>query len=280
MGVRIVTDTSCDLPPDLEAELLANGVQMIPFVYHFGQETCLDKTMPMSEFLERAAQVWPTTAAPSAGAFAEAFRRVVSAGHQALCLTITGKHSATYNTAVLAAEEFGPDRITVVDSRNLSLPQGLLVLAAVRAAQAGAAMQEIVERVQDIKRRIHFYFALDTLDYLVKGGRASRMVGMLANLLRLRPILTLDDGELTLIEKPRQRSAAKARLVALAQACLPAETIGIMHVACADEAAQLAEEMARVSGIPVAQIPIAETGAALATHGGPGALGVAVISRG
>ena len=279
MGVRIVTDTSCDLSSDLEAELLASGVQMIPFLFHFGQEACLDKSMPMSEFLARATQTWPTTAAPSAGAFVEAFRRVVEAGHQALCLTITGRHSATYNAAVLAAEEFGPGRVTVLDSRTLSLAQGLLVLAATRAAQAGASVQEIVARVQDVHRRTHFYFALDTLDYLVKGGRAGRLTGLLASLLRLRPILTLDDGELTLIEKPRQRSAAKARLVALAQARLPAETVGIMHVACADEAAQLAAEMAAVSGLPLAEIPVAETGAALATHGGPGALGVVVISR-
>jgi DegV family protein with EDD domain len=280
MGVRIVTDTSCDLPSDLEAELLAAGTQMIPFLYHFGQEACLDKTISMAEFLERAQQQWPTTAAPSAGAFAKALQRIVEAGHQALCITITGRHSATYHTAALAAEEFEADQVQVVDSRSLSLAQGLLVLAAVRAAQAGATLQEIVSRVEDLKRRICFYFALDTLDYLVKGGRASRLVGILANLLRLRPILTLDDGELTLIEKPRQRSAAKARLIALAQGCLPAQTIGIMHVACASEAAELAEEISRVSGVPLGQIPIAETGTALATHSGPGALGVVVVPRG
>lgn len=280
MGVRVVTDTSCDLPPELEAEVLAAGTQMIPFSYHFGQETCLDKTMSIRAFLERAQQVWPTTAAPSAGVFARAVQRVLEAGHQALCITITGKHSATYNAAVLAAQQFAEGQVGVVDSRSLSLAQGLLVLTAVRAAQSGATLQEIVRRLEELKQRMCFYFALDTLDYLVKGGRASRLVGILANLLRLRPILTLDDGELTLIEKPRRRSAAKARLVALAQRCLPAETIGVMHVDCASEAAELAEEMARVSGVPREQIPIAETGAALATHSGPGALGVVVVPRG
>ncbi len=279
MGVRIVTDTSCDLPSELEAELLVAGVQKIPFLYHFGQEACLDKTMPIGEFLRRAQEVWPTTAAPSSGAFAEAFRRVVDQGHQVLCMTITGIHSATYSAAVLAADSFGADKVTVVDTRSLSLAQGLLVLAAVRAARDDADMPEIVAQVQDLKRRTHLFFALDTLDYLVKGGRASRMVGMLATLLRLRPILMVDDGTLTLIEKPRQRSAAKKRLIALAEAQLPAETVGVIHVACPDEAAQLAAEIAQVSGVPLEQVPVTETGAALATHSGPGALGVVVISQ-
>ncbi len=279
MGVRIISDTSCDLPPELEAEILASGTQLVPFLYHFGQEACTDRSMPMREFLERAQREWPTTAAPSVGTFAEAFRRIVEAGDQALCITITGKHSATFHTALLAAQQFEPGQVEVVDSQSISLVQGLLVLAAVRAARAGAAMHEIIAQLEDLKRRIGFYFALDTLDYLVKGGRASRLVGLLANLLRLRPILTLREGELTLLERPRQRSAAKARLLALAQACLPAEIIGVMHADCPDEAAQLAAEMAQMSNIPLEQIPIAETGAALATHSGPGALGVVVIAR-
>lgn len=279
MGVRIVTDTSCDLPAELEAELVSSGVERIPFSFHFGQETCLDKSMPMGEFLARAAQTWPTTAAPAVGAYIEAFRRVVQAGHQVLCLTITGRHSATYSAAVLAAKEFGPDQVTVVDTRLVSLAQGLMVLAAVRAARAGAAMSEVIASIQEVQSRIRFYFALETLDYVVKGGRASRLAGALAGLLSLKPILTLVEGELTLIAKPRHRRAATERLIALAKSCLPAETIGVIHIACADQAAQLAAALAQASNLAPAQIPIVETGMALATHGGPGALGVVVLTQ-
>jgi DegV family protein with EDD domain len=279
MSVRIVTDTSCDLPPDLERELLASGVQMIPFLFHFDQEACPDKSMSMREFIERANKVWPTTAAPSVGAFVQAFRRVVEAGHQVLCLTITGRHSATYSTAVLAAQEFEPGEVTVLDSNALSMAQGLIVLAASRAAQAGATVQEVVARVEDVRRRLELYFTLESVDYLVRGGRASRLVGALASLLRLRPIITLVDGELTLIEKPRSRAGSVARLMALARALLPAETIGVMHIDCPDEADQLAAEMSAMSGLPRDHILVTETGMALAAHGGPGTLGVVVVSQ-
>lgn len=279
MGIKIVTDSSCDLPPALENELRASGVRVIPFLFHFGQETYRDKSMPMGEFLARASQQWPNTAAPPIGAFAEAFREIVREGHHALCITITGRHSATYNSALLAAQEFGPEHVTVVDSGLLSLAQGFLVLAAARAARAGANIREILDKIEELKRRIHFFFALDTLEYLVKGGRASRLVGLIASLLRLRPILTLVEGELTLLEKPRQRSVAIARLLALARAHLPAEILGIMHVDCPSEATELARASSAMSGIPFAEIPIVETGMALATHAGPRALGILVIAR-
>jgi DegV family protein with EDD domain len=279
MGVRIVTDTSCDLPAKLEEELRESEVQAIPFAFHFGQEAHLDKSMPMSEYLARASQVWPTTAAPSVGSFVQAYQKVVDAGHQVLCLPITSRHSATYNSALLAAESFSPEQVQVRDTAALSLAQGLLVLAAVRAARLGGTLEQVMARVHDVQQRMRFYIGLDTVDYLVKGGRASRLTGLLASLLNLRPILTLHEGELTLIEKPRKRSVAKERLIALAKACLPAEAIGVMHVACPDEALQLAEDMARESGMPMEQIALAETGMALATHGGPGALGVVVVSR-
>lgn len=279
MSVRIVTDTSCDLPPQLEEELREADVQAIPFVFHFGQEAHLDKSMPMSEYLARANQIWPTTAAPSIGSFVQAYRKVLDVGHQVLCLPITSRHSATYNSALLAAESFSPEQVRVVDSESLSLGQGLLVLAAVRAARLGHTLDQVIAKVRDVQQRMRFYIGLDTVDYLVKGGRASRLTGLLASLLNLRPILTLHEGELTLIEKPRRRSVVKQRLIALAKAHLPAEAIGVMHVACEDEAQQLASDMARASGQALENVALAETGMALATHGGPGALGIVVISQ-
>ena len=279
MGVRIVTDTSCDLPPSLEKELEELGVVIVPFLFRFGLEECEDKTIPMKEFLARAERTWPTTSVPSSGAFAQVFRDCVEAGDEVVCITITSNHSATYSAAALASQEFPAGQVTVVDSKTLSIAQGLLVLAAARAAQEGKSSQAVVETVKELKERLHLFITLDTVEYLVKGGRASRLTGIMAGLLRLRPILTVLDGELTLLEKPRGRKAAKRKLIELARGRFPAETVGVAHIACEEEAKELIPEIALQTGFPEDKILLAETGMVIATHGGPGTLGIVVVSK-
>jgi DegV family protein with EDD domain len=279
MGVRIVTDTSCDLPPSLEQELKELGVVIVRFLFRFGLEECEDKTIPMKDFLARAESTWPTTSVPSSGAFAQVFRECVEAGHQVVCITITGNHSATYSAAALASQEFLPGQVTVVDSKTLSLPQGLMVLAAARAAHEGKSPQAVVETINELRERLHLLITLDTVEYVVRGGRASRLSGIVAGLLRLRPILTLVDGELTLLERPRGRKASKQKLVELAKGYFPAETVGVAHIACEEEARELVSEISLQTGFPEEKILLAETGMVIATHGGPGTLGIVVVSR-
>jgi len=279
MTVRIVTDTSCDLPPALEGELKDLGVKAIPFLFHFGLEGHEDKSMSIREFLARAAATWPTTAAPSAGAFIQAFRECVEAGDQVVCITITSKHSATYSSAVLASQQFSPGQVAVVDSLSLSLGQGLLVLAAARAGKEGKSPEQVVETVKTLWQRLHFYIGLETVEYLVKGGRASRLTGALASLLRLRPILSVVDGELTLVEKPRGKEAAKQKLSQMALGHFPAETVGVIHIDAEAAAQELAAGIAVQTGYPREKILIVETGMALATHGGPGTVGVVVVPK-
>ncbi|MBL7183547.1 MAG: DegV family protein [Anaerolineae bacterium] len=279
MGVRIVTDTSCDLPPSLEQELEELGVVVVRFIFRFGLEECEDKAIPMKEFLARVESTWPATSVPSSGAFIQAFRECVEAGDEVVCITITSNHSATYSAAVLASKQFPSGQVTVVDSKSLSLAQGLLVLAAARAAQEGKSSQAVVETVQELQERLHLFITLDTVEYLVKGGRASRLSGVVAGLLRIRPILTLLDGELTLLEKPRGRKAAKQKLIELAKGRFPAETVGVAHIACEEEARELVSEISSQTGFSEEEILLAETGMVIATHGGPGTLGIAVVSQ-
>ena len=117
------------------------------------------------------------------------------------------------------------------------------------------------------------------MEYLVKGGRASRLTGVMAGLLKLRPILTVVDGELTLLEKPRGRKAAKRKLIELARGRFPADTVGVAHIACEEGAKELVPEIALQTGFPEDEILIAETGMVMATHGGPGTLAIAVVSE-
>jgi DegV family protein with EDD domain len=278
MTVRIVTDTSCDLPPELEKELRDLGVTIVPFSFFFGLEECIDKTISMEEFLRRASEKWPTTSVPSTGAFVEAFGQAIGAGHQVVCITVTSNHSATYSAAVTASHQFDPESVTVVDSRSLSVGQGVMVLAAARAAAQGRTQAEVLAVIENMRPRIHLFIALDTVEYLVKGGRASRMAGLMAGLLRIRPLLTLVDGELTLLDRVRGRRAARQKILDLAQSKLPAEILGVAHVANEQEARALVSDLATLSGTAVEDILLAETGMVLGTHAGPGALGIMLIS--
>ena len=274
MSVKVVTDTSCDLPAGLEQEF---DITAVPLIFIFGDEQFKDKTIPMAEFWEKAQTVWPKTAAPSSGDFERAFRKAVDAGHQVICITVTSKLSATYNAALVASQHFSPDQVAVVDSTSLAISQGHLVLAAARAARAGQNLTEVMRAVETYRDKLNLYISLDTVQYLVKGGRASKLSGILAGLLKIRPLLGVEDGELVLLEKLRGRQLAKQRLLEIAQNHLPAEKVAIAHVACLDEARELAAAMAAETGFPVESIPIIEVGMALATHGGPGTLGIGIV---
>ncbi len=275
MAIRIVTDTSCDLSPGLEQEL---GITSVPLVFLFGDEQFPDKTIPMAEFWAKAKAVWPKTSAPSSGDFERVFREAVEAGDQVACITVTSKLSATYNAAVIASQRFSPDQVAVVDSLSLAIAQGHLVLAAAQAARAGHSLAEVVRTAEACREKLHLYITLDTVQYLVKGGRASKLSGILAGLLKIRPMLGVQGGELVLLEKLRGRSVAKQRLLELAAEHLPAERLAIAHIACLEEARALAAELAARAGCAVESIPIIEVGMALATHGGPGTLGIGVVS--
>jgi DegV family protein with EDD domain len=278
MAVRIVTDTSCDLPPQLDEELRHLGVVIIPFSFRFGLEECWDKSMTMQEFLARAKAAWPTTSVPATGVFAQVFHTAIEAGDQVVCITITGNHSATYSTAQSASQQFAAGQVTVVDSRSLSVGQGLLVLAAARAAAAGANPAEIMGLIDDLRSRLYLYIMVDTVEYLVRGGRASRVAGLMASLLHIRPILTLLDGELTLLDRARGKKSAQQKLIDLAKSRLPAEVLTVAHISSEPEGKALLAELARQSGYPEEEILLTETGMVIATHGGPGTLGIAVVS--
>ena len=274
MSVKVVTDTSCDLPAGLEQEF---DIAIIPLIFLFGDEQFKDKTVPMAEFWEKAQTVWPKTAAPSSGDFERVFRKAVDAGHQVICIAVTSKLSATYNAALVASQHFTPDQVAVVDSTSLAISQGHLVLAAAQAARAGQSLTEVVRTVETYRDKLHTYILLDTVQYLVKGGRASRLTGILAGLLKIRPLLGVKEGELVLLEKLRGRQVAKQRLLEMASEHFPAEKVAVAHVACLDEARDLAAALAAETGFPVESIPIIEVGMALATHGGPGTLAIGIV---
>jgi DegV family protein with EDD domain len=273
MAVKIVTDTVSDLPADLAASL---GIKVVPMTVNFGTESLVDGVdISPDQFFERLATApsLPKTAAPSIEAFAQVYREFTGQGHDVVSMHVSGKLSATLNSAVQAAAEVDSDRIQVVDSQAASLMQALIVTAAARAAQAGGSLEEVTQVARDSVAKTSLYFVLDTLEYLQKGGRIGRAAALVGGLLGIKPILTLHEGEVHPHEKVRTRAKAVARIVEIVQAEGPYEEIAILHASASDDAARLAEVVKPLStGLPILTSQI---GPIVGTYTGPGVIGIA-----
>jgi DegV family protein with EDD domain len=278
MTVAIVTDSGCDFPQDT-AEGIAGMIKIVPLLFRFGLEEFLDRSMPMQYFAERIEQTWPKTSAPAPGDFLKAFRESLVDHDRVICITLTSKHTSSYASAMIASQYFPEGQVTVIDSASLSFGQGLQVMEALKVAQAGGNLEEVVARVRDVQRRSSIFIALDTVKYLVMGGRASQLTGMLAGVLQIRPILTLVEGQLTVLDKVRGRAASKLNLLKHAITSFPAELVAVGHWGCAAEALEIASSLAHQTGFLEDAMYSIEVGMVLATHSGPGVLGILVVSQ-
>jgi DegV family protein with EDD domain len=280
-SVAIITDTDASLPAEVAAR---HGIRQVPILIHFGQET-----LKTSEDIDDAglfARVdregkLPTTSAPSPGQFAEAYEAALTAGaEQIVCFCVSGAVSATHNAAVVAYDLFPGRDISVVDSRTLSMAQGFMVLAAAEAAEAGASVEEIIARAIDVRERTHLYAALSTLRYLAMSGRVGYLAAGMASILNVKPVLTVRDGKLDLLERVRTQKKAWARIIehtARALGNRPAERMAIVHIAVPEEARQF-EAQVRASLNCPDEILMAELTPGLSVHGGAGMVGVAAVA--
>ena len=279
--IAIITDTDSSLPADVAA---AYGIPQVPITVHFGDQTFAtgvdinDKTL--FERIDREGRL-PTTSAPAPGAFVSAYHTAFEAGAESIiCICVSSEVSATYGAAVAACNDFPGKKITVVDSRTLSMAQGFMALAAAEAVRGGATHDEAVARARSVGERAHLYATLSTLKYLAMSGRVGKVAAGMAKLLNIRPILTVKDGKLDMLEKVRTRSVALARLVDLVQNSVggkPVEYAALIHVndhADADEVeAQLRSRLA----LPE-RVYRAEFSAGLAVHAGNVVVGVVLIT--
>lgn len=278
--VRIVTDSGAHLPPERFREY---GVVVVPLVVNMGGRTYYEgEDLDLETFYHylRTSPELPKTSQPPVGRFYEVYRRLSEEGQAVVSLHLSSVLSGTYASAVAAREMLPGAEIHVVDTQLISVPQGILVLEAARMARAGATAWEIVERIAFMRERTVFYFVLDTLEYLAKGGRVSNIQALIGNFLQVKPILKLHEGRIAPHERVRTTQRARDRLrdLILDHARGRRDVrIGVMHTRLPEVAAEMARALEEA--LRPAELFIAEAGPAVATHAGPGGLGLACYAE-
>jgi DegV family protein with EDD domain len=274
-GVRIVTDSACDLTEDLVKQ---HEVIVVPLTIRFGSEEFEDRTQLTPEEFWRRCQgkgALPETAAPSPGAFIAAFQQAADDGAEAvLCLTISSKLSGTYASAVTAADTFSAIPVRVFDTRSVTMGQGLTVIAAAEEAAAGAGLDQLLAAAEDRVDRIRVYGVLGGLEFLQRGGRIGGAQALLGSLLSIKPVIAVKDGEVAEESKQRTRTRAMSYVTSKVAADAPLERLAIADGACDD----IADVVKQLSATP-AHHPLlsVQLGPVVGSHTGPNTLGVCYI---
>jgi DegV family protein with EDD domain len=274
--IKIVTDTATGLTREMAARF---DIDLVPLVVMFGSETLRDGVDITNEvFLQRlkSASTFPTTSQPPVGDFFSAFEKHLDAGHDVLCITVSSLLSGTYNSAETAKRQLDSDKITLVDSKNVATGQTLIVIEAARMVRQGKSTTEIVARLNKMVDGTRLIFVLDTLEYLVKGGRVSSAAGLFGTLLQMKPILHVREGRAEPLERIRTRKKALARLREIVDTAVRDKSgvhIGVVHTGLLAEAEALAQEFRDKYGLD--ECMVVEMPPAVAAHAGPGALGAA-----
>jgi DegV family protein with EDD domain len=276
--IALVSDSACDLPDDI---LRRHRIHIVPLRVQFGTESFLDgRTLTATEFYARlgSSPFHPTTSQPAPADFVSLYGHLVRNYASVLSIHLAGAVSGTLQAAERAARQVDSRRITVMDSRTVSAAQGLVVLAAAEAIEQGLELPAVIERARAAAAAARIFVGVPTVEFLVRGGRVSRTRGLAARLLDLQPILTLDrDGRPIVAVRARGRRARVERLVGLAAEAAARYGRPRFAVAHADaiESARGVEGALR-GRFPQAEILVEEVGPVLGTHGGPGAVAVAV----
>jgi DegV family protein with EDD domain len=277
MTIRIVTDSTCDLPQDVIEEF---GITVVPLYINIDDRGYLDGVdLTREQFYQQLPDrdPPPTTATPSSESFIQTYKRLAREGaSEILSIHISVSLSATVDVARAAAEQVGSIPVTVFDSRQLSLGTGFLVERAAISASNGKSMQEILEILEDQISRTHVFAALETLEFLRRSGRLNGAIAGIGSLLQIKPLLKMYDGAPT-SERVRTSNGATKRLHELLEDKEPIERIALVHTH-ADEKARALLEHVRAK-LPE-DIPSVDITPVIGAHIGPGAVGFTVITAG
>lgn len=277
MSVRIITDSTVDLTPDVKARVTA-----VPLSVRFGEQEYQDGvTITAEKFYEMLvkSEELPTTSQPTPAAFEDVFRETVEAGDEVVCITIASKLSGTYQSATIAAEEF-PGKVFVVDSRTAAIGAGVLAEYALQLADQGMGAEAILHELMEKRKQVRLYAIVDTLEYLKKGGRLNAAVAVVGGLLNIKPIICVNEaGEIEVAGKARGLKAAFSQL---SQLCAQnggvdgSKPVLLGYTGESDE--NLRKYMEENTGLWEPDTKYTIVAAAIGVHVGPGAVAAAFFS--
>jgi len=276
VSIRIVTDSSCDLPAELVA---AHGITVVPLYINIGKKSYLDGVeMTHEQFYDGlpAFEAHPTTSVPGPGQFVKVYDQLSQDGAtQIISIHIGSALSAMVGVARLAAQETKSVPVTVFDSGNLTLGTGLLAITAANASAAGKPLGEILAELEDQASRTHCIAALDTLEYLRRSGRLSRIQSSLGSVLQIKPILRMNGGEFHM-ERVRTRSGARARVMEIVAQLAPFEQLTLVHTHAPEKVSKIRQQASHL--FPTGGEPmVAQVTPVIGTHIGPGAAGFVAV---
>lgn len=275
MTVRIITDTACDLPETVVREL---GIIMVPLTIRFGDDEFVDRRdLDAAEFWHKVATspTVPETAAPAPGDFAAAYQQAHDeAATGIVVITLSGELSGTLSSAHAAAQGSGLP-IDIVDSRSVTMGEGLTVMACAQHAARGASRADVVTLARDLAGRTRVLGALDSLEHLRKGGRIGGAKAMLASALSIKPLIEVRDGRVEEGGRQRTRSKALAWLVEQVRVSPRIERLAVMHAQC-DDVDQLVDALRALGRDDLLEhLVIGDLGPVVGAHAGPRTIGVA-----
>jgi DegV family protein with EDD domain len=277
MNIRIVTDSTCDLPEDIVSQ---QAITVVPMYINVNEKSYLDGIdLTRDEFYANLPGYFPApkTATPSIETFIQTYERLADEGAQAiLSIHLSETLSATVNSARAAAERFTRIPVTVLDSTQLSLGMGFLVEKAAQMARLGKTMEEIISTLKELMKRTYVFASLKTMEYLRRSGRMNTAIAMFGEILQIKPLVHMNMGNAS-AHRTRTQKNATARLFAWLDEYAPYEKLAIVHAGVREEAEKLYEQVH--SYFPQDKVSIVQITPVLGAHLGIGALGFACISK-
>lgn len=277
--VAVITDSTAYLPPEIVEKY---QITVIPQVLIWGEETLLDGIdIQPSEFYERlkTTDVMPTTSQATVATFKALFERLVGEGKEVLCVLLSDKLSGTINSYTQAIEFFPDANIDFVNSESVAMSLGFCALEAARVAQSGGSLAECKAAAESAKNRVGVVFAVDTLEFLHRGGRIGGASRFLGTALQLKPILTVLDGRVEAIERVRTKKKAHNRLIDIIVERTAGSTsvkVATLHASAYDDAKTLLDAAVERLG-NVDESIFSEVSPVVGTHAGPGTVGLAYM---
>jgi DegV family protein with EDD domain len=276
MSVRIVTDSTADLPPELVEK---SGITVAPLNVHFGEDTYKDGVdLKTDEFFEKlvVAPQLPTTSQPSVGEFLDIYRTLTANGDQVVSIHISEKLSGTMNSARQAKAALGEEgHVEVIDSLACSLALGLVALEAAEEAQAGSNLESVIARANEAIANLKLVAMLDTLEYLAKGGRVGKAQSFLGGLLQIKPLIEVK-GEVLPLERVRTRRRALDRIVEIGKTQGKLKRLAVLHADAPDDAEWLAQQLRPLVD---SDVVVSWIGPVIGTYTGPRAIGIGLITQ-